>query len=85
MNLCCTLQDAHEMIINALVAVKAGNETLIYSGGWDKIVKQWKSTEDGFEVTGSCNTDMVVNTMVYGEKGELYVGGSDGHLIRIDV
>ena len=73
------------MIINGLVVVKTGTETVIYSGGWDKVVKKWTSTGDAFEVTGSCNTDMVINTLVYGEKRELYVGGSDGHLIRIGV
>ncbi|KRT80061.1 WD40 domain-containing protein [Oryctes borbonicus] len=78
-------KDAHEMIINALVGVKSGNDTLLYSAGWDKIVKQWKIENGTCKPVNSCDADMVVNVLTYGEKGEVYAGGSDGHIVRIDV
>lgn len=73
------------MIINSLVGIKSGNESLLYSAGWDKMVKQWKIENGECKLVNSCNADMVVNVLTYGEKGEIYAGGSDGHVVRIDV
>ncbi|KRT80062.1 WD40 domain-containing protein [Oryctes borbonicus] len=77
------VKDAHEMIINSLVGTKSGDH--LYSAGWDKMVKQWKIEKGSCQLINSCNADMVINVLAYGEKGEIYAGGSDGHIVRIDV
>lgn len=79
------LQDAHELIINALKGVTSGNATLIYTGGWDKLVKQWKLEGGNLSLVDKVNADIVVSALANGEKGELYAGGSDGHIVRVDV
>lgn len=73
------------MIINALVAVPSSPGVLVYTGGWDKWVKQWKLEKDRLTPINKTNVDIVVNTLANGEKGELYAGGSDGHIVRVDV
>ncbi|XP_018332230.1 type II inositol polyphosphate 5-phosphatase 14-like [Agrilus planipennis] len=84
-NLIAEVKDAHEKIINALVAVKDGSDLLLYTGGWDKTVKQWKLSGKNLSLVNQCNADFVVNVLAAGPKGEIYAGGSDGHILRIDV
>lgn len=73
------------MIINALVGVPSGSDTLIYTGGWDRLVKQWKLEDGTLTPVDKTSVDIVVNTLAYGEKGEVYAAGSDGHIVRVDV
>lgn len=79
------VKDAHEMIINALCGVKSDGDSLFYSGGWDKTVKQWKVAGSGLQKVNSCCVDMCINVIAAGPKGEIYVAGSDGHIVRVDV
>lgn len=80
------LQDAHELIINALIGVAtSSSNALLYTGGWDKLVKQWKFESERLQVVDKTSVDIVVNALANGEKGELYAGGSDGHIVRVDV
>lgn len=79
------VQDAHELIINALVGVSSGSGILLYSGGWDRLVKQWKLEGNSLTPVDKVTVDIVVNTLANGEKGEIYAGGSDGHIVRVDV
>lgn len=73
------------MIINSLCAsTTSTGEVLLYSGGWDKIAKQWLVKKDGVVPQNTCDVAMVINVLATGEKGEIYAGGSDGHLVRID-
>lgn len=66
---------------------KLDNKTIIYSGGWDKIVKQWifNEAEGKFVKDSECNVEVVVNVIINGSDNEqtLYVGGSDGHLLQL--
>lgn len=73
------------MIINALVGVQSGDATLLYSAGWDRVVKQWKIEGGSATNIDKANVDIVVNTLAYGEKGEIYAAGGDGHIVRVDV
>lgn len=72
------------MIINALCGVKAGTQTVLFSGGWDKVVKRWRVTKDGAEEVENLPLDMTINTMTCGNFGIVYAGGSDGHIVSIE-
>lgn len=76
--------DAHDMLINTLCGVKTNDVTLLYSGGWDKIIKQWKLEGNAIKKISTCPVDMFVNVIAAGPKGEIYVGGSDGRIVRIN-
>lgn len=73
------------MIINAFCSVKTSDKLLLYSGGWDKVVKQWVVEGDSLKFVNECLMDMCINSLMPGPKGEIYAGGSDGHIVRIDV
>ncbi|RZC32155.1 hypothetical protein BDFB_008895 [Asbolus verrucosus] len=76
---------AHEMIINASVATKWDGKPLLFTAGWDKVVKQWKIENDAVKPDGSYQVDFIVNAMVEGAKGQIYAAGSDGHLVRLEL
>lgn len=80
-----SFQDAHDLIINALIGVSSGNKTLLYSGGWDRLVKQWSIEGATLKQIDQVGVDIVVSVLAPGEKGELYAAGGDGHIVRIDV
>ncbi|KAJ8952922.1 hypothetical protein NQ318_006539 [Aromia moschata] len=79
------VQGAHEMIINALAGTKWNDKMVLFSGGWDKQIKKWIIDEDMVKTESCLNADMVVNSIVIGDKGEIYAGGVDGHIVRIEV
>lgn len=65
--------------------MSSGSNVLVYSGGWDRLVKQWKLENGSLTPVDKVSVDIVVNAIVNGEKGELYAAGSDGHIVRVDV
>ncbi|XP_066246498.1 uncharacterized protein [Euwallacea similis] len=71
-------------IINALAGVEWANDKLLFSGGWDKVVKRWKVSDQGLVEEGSINVDLVVNAIAPGEPTTIYAGGADGHIVRVD-
>ncbi|KAJ8959947.1 hypothetical protein NQ317_002012 [Molorchus minor] len=79
------VQGAHELVINALSGTIWNNKPIMFSGGWDKQIKKWLIDEDIVKSVGSVDADMVVNSIVIGDKGEIYAGGVDGHIIRVEV
>lgn len=80
-----SFQNAHDLIINALAGVRSGNKALLYSGGWDRLVKQWIIEDGALKPIDQVGVDIVVNVIAPGEKGEIYAAGADGHVVRIDV
>ncbi|CAH1108344.1 unnamed protein product [Psylliodes chrysocephalus] len=76
-------QGAHEKVINALAGAYWKDQHILFSGGWDKIIKKWKIDNGKLILDSSCETDIVINAITAGEQGDIYVGGSDGHIIRI--
>jgi hypothetical protein len=72
------------MIVNAGVAANWDGKCSVFTGGWDKIVKQWKVENNSLKADGSCAIDFIINSMIDGEKGQVYVAGSDGHIARLD-
>ncbi|XP_044257819.1 uncharacterized protein LOC123006936 [Tribolium madens] len=76
---------AHDMIINGATAVNWDGNLWLFTAGWDKVVKQWKVANDSLKADGSCNIDFIVNTMVYGDKDQIYAAGGDGHIARLDL
>lgn len=58
---------------------------MVYSGGWDRLVKQWRMERDRLAPIDKTSVDIVVNALATGEKGEVYAAGSDGHIVRVDV
>lgn len=79
------VEGAHEKIINALAGAKWGDKIVVFSGGWDKQVKKWNIDEDMVKLDCSCDTEIVVNAIAVGDKGEIYVGGGDGHILRMEI
>lgn len=73
------------MVINAICGLKTTEKVLFYSGGWDKVVKQWTVEGNAIKLVNECQLDMVINALTPGPEGEIYAGGSDGHIVRIDV
>ncbi|VEN33883.1 unnamed protein product [Callosobruchus maculatus] len=79
------VKGAHEKVINALRGATWNNKPILFSGGWDKAVKKWNIDDDIVKLDSSVNVDIVINAIALGDKGEIYVGGSDGHVVRIEV
>ncbi|XP_066993199.1 myosin heavy chain kinase C [Anabrus simplex] len=68
----------HSMIINAL----CGNNSTLYSGSWDKTVKQWDLETCKCTATGEL--DYCINALAIGPQGEVYAGGANGLISRLD-
>ncbi|XP_018579203.1 myosin heavy chain kinase D [Anoplophora glabripennis] len=79
------VEGAHEMIINTLAGTTWNNKNVLFSGGWDKTVKKWNIDDDIIKQDGSCDVEIVINSIAIGDKGEVYVGGGDGHIVRIEI
>lgn len=77
------VQGAHEKLINALCGAKWDNKNVLFSGGWDKQLKEWLIDGNSTKSRGTCDTEIVINTITTGNKGEIYVGGGDGHIVRL--
>lgn len=77
------LQNAHEKIINALAGAKWNDKNILFSGGWDKMLKQWIIEGTAAKEIASCDTEIVINAIITGGKGEVYIGGENGNLIRM--
>ncbi|KAJ8984654.1 hypothetical protein NQ317_009882 [Molorchus minor] len=75
---------AHEMIINTLAGTKWNQRTVLFSGGWDKLVK-WNIDEDIVKLESQLDVEIVVNSIAIGDRGEIYVGGGDGHIVRVEI
>lgn len=73
------------MIINSMCGVKSDGDVLLYTGGWDKVVKQWKISNNAIQKQNACPVDITINVIAAGPKGEIYAAGSDGHIVRVDV
>lgn len=74
----------NDRIINALEGVEWNGNQLLLSGGWDKIVKLWKVTDQGLAQISNVNVDLVINAIASGEPNSAYAGGTDGHIVRVD-
>ncbi|KAJ8959945.1 hypothetical protein NQ317_002010 [Molorchus minor] len=78
------LQCAHDMIISALAGTTWNNKSIIFSGGWDKKLKKW-SVNGTLNLDSTLDVDLVANAIAIGDQGEIYVGGTDGHIVRVEV
>ncbi|CAH1155204.1 unnamed protein product [Phaedon cochleariae] len=78
------VKGAHEKIINALAGAKWNEKNIIFSGGWDKLVKKWIIENNRLKLDSACDVEIVVNSIVTGEEEEIYVAGSDGHILRLE-
>lgn len=73
------------MLINVLLGFERGNQSLLLSAGWEKCVKLWKVEKDHISLVDKVMTDTVVQAMTLGAKGEIYAGGINGNLFRLDI
>ena len=75
------------MIINAMCSQSRPDGTvLLCTGGWDKEVKIWNINESGkVSLQKSVNVKCCINSLCVGKDGQVFVGGNDGLLCRIDV
>ncbi|XP_050304053.1 myosin heavy chain kinase D-like isoform X2 [Anthonomus grandis grandis] len=74
-----------EMIINALSGTVWNDQQHLFSGGWDKMLKWWSIKNNGPTQEATCNVDLVITSIQSGDNGQVFVGGADGHILRIDV
>lgn len=81
--MCFLLQNAHELIVNTLLGVDDGKDQFVYSGGWDKIVKKWKVTNNKLELVDSCQVDITISAIAFDGKNQVYVAGEDGKVVKI--
>lgn len=74
------------MIINAMCSqLKSDGTVILYSGGWDKEVKIWNISESGkLSLVKSVGVNCCINSLCIGKDGQVFVGGNDGFLCRID-
>lgn len=79
------IEGAHEMVINALAGIDWNGQTLLFSGGWDKKLKKFRFDEDVVKLDCTSEVGFVVNSIAVGESGEIYVGGGEGNLLRIEI
>lgn len=79
------LQGAHEMLINAIAGLDYKGQTLLFTGGWEKRLKKFRFDEDLVKLDCTGEVGFVINSIAIGESGELYVGGGDGNLLRIEI
>lgn len=76
-----TKEKAHDMIINCMLGA---GEDLLYTTGYDGIVKQWNGLEKDPKLVSEVNIGGgCLNTLCLGaDRSTVYVGGSDG-LLRV--
>ena len=74
---------AHEMVIQAMCISLDGR--YVFTGGYDRVVKRWDlATPAASGVTGEFHAETAISSMCAGEKGQIYVGGTAGYLVRVD-
>ncbi|XP_056638989.1 kinesin-related protein 8 [Diorhabda carinulata] len=78
-------QGASEKIINALAGVNWNDKFILFSGGWDKNIKKWVIDGSSIKLEATVDVDIIVNAIAVGDKGEVFAGGSDGHIVRVEV
>jgi len=78
------IQEAHDARIHSMIGMVKGGDTMLYSGGGDKVVKQWKIDGKCLVKISHCPVKTGVNVMTPGPKGEVYVGCRDGFMFRLD-
>ncbi|CAG9840196.1 unnamed protein product [Diabrotica balteata] len=78
-------EGAHTKIINSLAGAKWNNKNIIFSGGWDKSIKKWIIENNSITLEATIDAGIIVNAIEVGRDGEIYAGGEDGHIVRIQV
>lgn len=80
------IQGAHDLIINCLTGCQCGENSILFSGGWDKVVKQWRLVNDGASPMASCAVSGYVNALCTDvECKSVFAGGADGKIWRLDI
>ncbi|GLV44215.1 uncharacterized protein CBL_12489 [Carabus blaptoides fortunei] len=80
------IQGAHDLVINCLSGCQCGDDALLFSGGWDKVVKQWRLANDGATQMASCAVPGYVNDLCTDTACKsVFAGGADGQIWRLDL
>ncbi|KAJ8917134.1 hypothetical protein NQ315_012624 [Exocentrus adspersus] len=79
------INNASEMLINAIAGTEINGETVLFSGGWDRKLKKFRFEKDQVKLDCTSDVGFVINCIAVGESGEIYVGGSDGELLRLEI
>lgn len=72
-------QNAHSMIINAMLTVDEN----IFTAGWDGKVKKWKILGKGPTLVEEIDTGKCINCLCVGPSSTLFAGDSDGFIKRL--
>lgn len=79
-----TITDAHTMIINAMQGAKIGTDHILYSGGWDKVLRKWRIIPTGsIELITELDLEFVINTLILVDNGQVVVAGDGGNMIKV--
>lgn len=68
-----------------MAGAKWNNKNILFSGGWDKQLKEWLIEGSTAKLKEICDTEIIITATTTGDKGVVYVGGENGQLIRIKV
>lgn len=79
-----TITDAHTMIINALQGGRRGPDNILYSGGWDKVLRKWRIIPSGsIELITELELEFVINSLLLLDNGEVIVAGDGGTMVKV--
>lgn len=73
------------MIVTSLAAKQCGNDSVLFSGGWDKIIKRWIVSGDKPLPGGCAIVPTVIHSICVGADGQAYTGGESGLICRLDL
>ncbi|CAH0553999.1 unnamed protein product [Brassicogethes aeneus] len=78
-------KDAHELMINSMAGATLKGEDILFTAGWDKTLKRWRVDDESIKAVENMSLSFVVTKMTVGDDGQLFVGGENGVLVRVDV
>lgn len=74
-----TKENAHEMIINVIIA----NEDALFTAGYDGRVKKWIISEKEPKLAEEIDVGKCVNTLCFGPDHSVYAGDANGSVKRL--
>lgn len=73
------------MIVNAATSVTFNGQFILATGGWDKNLKIWKISNNDIKLESCVNVTFVITALAGNNQNQIFVAGSDGNLIRLDL
>ncbi|XP_044728998.1 F-box/WD repeat-containing protein sel-10 [Chrysoperla carnea] len=84
LQLFCTITGS-DLILTSLASIQLGGESILFSGGFDKIIKRWSVGGDKPLPGGCAIVPTAINAICVGPQGQAYTGGASGLICRLDL